>query len=203
MRLIPTSPSRTLELKKAAKHLQREGAGQHAKLLDEVARQAGYNHWHHVVQCQQDTDHARVAREGPSTLSMAEVAFLVENGGFPFAEHANQTGFFTREPDHAQRAKDQAAIVSLSANLNIQTIDDLKLAFAEAAQWSLAYLHALARSNESTRWRSETDFLFLLVLIATQPNNIVQADLARLGWSDDLAISTLNAARNFRYGYTQ
>lgn len=203
MRFIPTSPSRTLELKKATKRLQRENAGQHAKLLDEVAQQAGYDHWHHVAKCEKDTERARIARDGKSTLSMAEVALLVESGGFPFAEHANQTGFFVREPDHAQRAKDQAAIVSLSAKFGIQTIDALKLVFAEAAHWSLAYLKALTRSNESTRWRSETDFLFFLVLIATQPNNIVQADLDRLGWSDDLAISTLDAARNFRYRRAQ
>jgi hypothetical protein len=34
-----------------SKKLQRSGAGKHSDLLNRVAKQAGYDHWHHVVQC--------------------------------------------------------------------------------------------------------------------------------------------------------
>lgn len=54
MRYIPT-PDETVErLKKQAKKLQRSGAGKHAELLNRVAKQAGYDHWHHVVKCNEN-----------------------------------------------------------------------------------------------------------------------------------------------------
>ncbi|MDM0116754.1 hypothetical protein QTI66_31970 [Variovorax sp. J22R133] len=51
MRYIPTSPQKIEALKKQAKKLQRKGGGKHADLLNLVARQAGYEHWHHVTLC--------------------------------------------------------------------------------------------------------------------------------------------------------
>ena len=54
MRYIPT-PDETVErLKKQAKKLQRSGAGKHSELLNRVAKQAGYDHWHHVVKCNEN-----------------------------------------------------------------------------------------------------------------------------------------------------
>jgi hypothetical protein len=53
MRHIPTSAAQVENLKKQAKRLQRKGGGKHTELLDRVARSAGYDHWHHVTQCQQ------------------------------------------------------------------------------------------------------------------------------------------------------
>lgn len=54
MRYIPT-PDETVErLKKQAKKLQRSGAGKHGDLLNRVAKQAGYDHWHHVVKCNEN-----------------------------------------------------------------------------------------------------------------------------------------------------
>ena len=54
MRYIPT-PDETVErLKKQAKKLQRSGAGKHVELLNRVAKQAGYDHWHHVVKCNEN-----------------------------------------------------------------------------------------------------------------------------------------------------
>jgi hypothetical protein len=48
MRYIPT-PGETVErLKKQAKELQRSGADKHSDLPNCVAKQAGYDHWHHV-----------------------------------------------------------------------------------------------------------------------------------------------------------
>lgn len=51
MRYIPTSGEVVEHLKKQAKKLQRSGAGKHAEMLNLVAKQAGYDHWHHVVKC--------------------------------------------------------------------------------------------------------------------------------------------------------
>lgn len=51
MRYLPTSPEKVEALKKQAKKLQRKGGGKHADLLNTVAKRAGYDHWHHVVQC--------------------------------------------------------------------------------------------------------------------------------------------------------
>lgn len=54
MRYIPT-PDETVErLKKQAKKLQRSGAGKHSDLLNRVAKRAGYDHWHHVVKCNEN-----------------------------------------------------------------------------------------------------------------------------------------------------
>lgn len=51
MRYLPT-PDETVEcLKKQAKKLQRSGAGKHSDLLNRVAKKVGYDHWHHVIQC--------------------------------------------------------------------------------------------------------------------------------------------------------
>ena len=51
MRYIPTPDAIVERLRKQAKKLQRSGGGKHADLLNRVAKQAGYDHWHHVVQC--------------------------------------------------------------------------------------------------------------------------------------------------------
>lgn len=51
MRYIPTPEAVVERLKKQAKKLQRSGSGKHSDLLNRVAKQAGYDHWHHVVQC--------------------------------------------------------------------------------------------------------------------------------------------------------
>lgn len=54
MRYIPT-PDETVELlKKQAKKLRRSGAGKHSDLLNRVAKKAGYDHWHHVVKCNEN-----------------------------------------------------------------------------------------------------------------------------------------------------
>jgi len=51
MRYIPTSDEKVEQLRKQAKKLQRKLGGKHTELLDKVAKQANYNHWHHVVEC--------------------------------------------------------------------------------------------------------------------------------------------------------
>jgi hypothetical protein len=51
MRFIPTPGELVERLKKQAKKLQRSGAGKHSDLLNRVAKQAGYDHWHHVIIC--------------------------------------------------------------------------------------------------------------------------------------------------------
>lgn len=51
MRYIPTPDEVVERLKKQAKKLQRSDAGKHSDLLNRVAKQAGYAHWHHVIKC--------------------------------------------------------------------------------------------------------------------------------------------------------
>jgi hypothetical protein len=51
MRYLSTSDEVVERLKKEAKKLQRFGAGKHSDLLNRVAKQADYDHWHHVVKC--------------------------------------------------------------------------------------------------------------------------------------------------------
>lgn len=51
MRHIPTPDEVVERLRKQAKKLRRSGAGKHVDLLNRVAKQAGYEHWHHVVKC--------------------------------------------------------------------------------------------------------------------------------------------------------
>lgn len=54
MRYIPTPDETVDRFKKQAKKLQRSGAGKHSDLLNRVAKQAGYDHWHHVVKCNEN-----------------------------------------------------------------------------------------------------------------------------------------------------
>lgn len=56
MRFIPTSAATVDSLKKQAKKLQRKAGGKHVDLLDRVARGAGYNHWHHVTLCLEQSE---------------------------------------------------------------------------------------------------------------------------------------------------
>lgn len=56
MRHIPTTAARVEQLKKQAKRLKATRGGKHADLLNAVAKSAGYDHWHHVVQCQERTE---------------------------------------------------------------------------------------------------------------------------------------------------
>lgn len=54
MRYISTSDEVVERLKKQARKLQRNGAGKHTDLLNRVAKQAGYDHWHHVIKCNEN-----------------------------------------------------------------------------------------------------------------------------------------------------
>jgi hypothetical protein len=75
MRYIPTSDQVVEQLKKQAKKLKRAGGGKHSDLLDRVAKQAGYNHWHHVVSCNESATAAsqlRSIREECESIIAAE-----------------------------------------------------------------------------------------------------------------------------------
>ncbi|MBS3910456.1 MAG: hypothetical protein KGZ70_01220 [Hydrogenophaga sp.] len=56
MRHIPTTSTRVEQLKKQAKRLKATKGGKHVDHLNAVAKSAGYDHWHHVVQCQERTE---------------------------------------------------------------------------------------------------------------------------------------------------
>ena len=76
MRYIPTPDEVVERLKKQAKKLQRSGAGKHSDLLNRVARQAGYDHWHHVVKCNENAQAAsqmRSIREECEAIVAAEL----------------------------------------------------------------------------------------------------------------------------------
>lgn len=51
MRFVPTPDQLVERLRKQAKKIQRAGGGKHSDLLNRVAKGAGYDHWHHVVEC--------------------------------------------------------------------------------------------------------------------------------------------------------
>ena len=51
MRYIPTTAAGVDVMKKQAKRLQAQRGGKRAENLDQVARAAGYDHWHHVTLC--------------------------------------------------------------------------------------------------------------------------------------------------------
>lgn len=75
MRFIKTTPAQVETLKKQAKRLQRNGGGQHAALLDRVARTAGYDHWHHVRLCLVRTEQEKASRQLlPEIEAMISVA---------------------------------------------------------------------------------------------------------------------------------
>lgn len=65
MRYIPTSAATVDGLKRQAKKLQRTGGGKHADLLNRVAQQAGYLHWHHVTLCLKEFE----AKQGLDALN--------------------------------------------------------------------------------------------------------------------------------------
>ncbi len=56
MRYLSTPDEVVERLKKQAKKLQRSGAGKHSDLLNRVAKQAGYDHWNHVVKCNENAE---------------------------------------------------------------------------------------------------------------------------------------------------
>ncbi|MFC3651951.1 hypothetical protein ACFONN_10390 [Dyella humi] len=198
MNLVPITYSRVKELKSDAKHLSRKGAGGYQVLLEQSAQRAGFHHWHHVMLSLKQTEEARATPQHGKSLSAAEVAKLVDGGEFLFAGDANATGFFFREADPALRAESQASIIALAGMLGIESIDELKRIFVKAKPWAREYFKALAETSTSSRWRSETDFLFFLVLLGAQADYIAVADLIDLGWGKSLALETLQAARDFR-----
>jgi hypothetical protein len=59
MHFIPTTPAKVKIFKKQATRLKRAGSGSHVEMLDHVARANGYEHWHHVSQCLDETADAR------------------------------------------------------------------------------------------------------------------------------------------------
>ena len=62
MRFIPTTAARVEQLKKQAKRLKSTKGGKHADLLNAVAKTVGYDHWHHVTLCMEQTERSSSAR---------------------------------------------------------------------------------------------------------------------------------------------
>ncbi|MEC5387300.1 hypothetical protein VVD49_16340 [Uliginosibacterium sp. H3] len=88
MRYLSTPDEVVERLKKQAKKLQRSGAGKHSDLLNRVAKQAGYDHWHHVVKCNERASAAsqmRSIRDECEAITAAELhgqvnAVLTQDG---------------------------------------------------------------------------------------------------------------------------
>ncbi|GGI19162.1 hypothetical protein [Oxalicibacterium faecigallinarum] len=55
MRFVPTSAVTVEKLKQLAKKTKAKFKIKHAEALDRVARGAGYNHWHHVLLCAEES----------------------------------------------------------------------------------------------------------------------------------------------------
>lgn len=56
MKFIPTTPADLEKLKGRAKLLKRKHNLKHRDALEHAAREAGYLHWHHAVQCQKQSE---------------------------------------------------------------------------------------------------------------------------------------------------
>jgi hypothetical protein len=84
MRFIPTTDEIVARLRKQAKRLQRAHGGKHTDLLTRVAKGAGYDHWHHVIQCQ--------TRSPPSDISPTHRPDEVST----YAQVAEKTGLVRR-----------------------------------------------------------------------------------------------------------
>lgn len=81
MRYIPTPDEVVERLKKQAKKLQRSGAGKHSDLLNRVAKQAGYDHWHHVIKCNENAQavsQMRSIRQECEAIVAAELKGVVK-----------------------------------------------------------------------------------------------------------------------------
>jgi hypothetical protein len=78
MRYIPTPDETVDRFKKQAKKLQRSGAGKHSGLLNRVAKQAGYDPWHHVVKC---NENAKAAAQVRSVRGECELIVAAELRG--------------------------------------------------------------------------------------------------------------------------
>lgn len=77
MRHIPTSAEQLERLRKQAKKLKRVGGGKHADLLNKVARGAGYDHWHHALQCHERFNELRglaLLRQECDAIVAAEIS---------------------------------------------------------------------------------------------------------------------------------
>jgi len=75
-KFILTTPSKVNILKKQAKRLGRESADPHMTLLDRVAQSAGYDHWHHVLKCAEETAQTGTARNLTSEIESVIAAEL-------------------------------------------------------------------------------------------------------------------------------
>lgn len=114
MHFIPTYPSKVKNLKKQAKRLQRQGAGAHVSLLDQVAQSAGYDHWNHVIKCLEETERTQAARgllaeiESIVRAELAGEARIVQTGPEatrkqPFILFSTGTGdAWMLEPQHSR-----------------------------------------------------------------------------------------------------
>lgn len=61
MKLIPTTPADLEKLKARAKILKRKHSIPHREALNRAAREAKYLHWHHAVQCQEQSEANAIA----------------------------------------------------------------------------------------------------------------------------------------------
>lgn len=61
MKLIPTTPADLEKLKARAKILKRKHGIPHREALNRAAREAKYLHWHHAVQCQEQSEANAIA----------------------------------------------------------------------------------------------------------------------------------------------
>lgn len=74
MRAIYTPDAIVESLRKKAKKLQRTSAGKHVDLLDQVARSAGYDHWHHVILCNKEWHSQETSTAPREVTTYAQIA---------------------------------------------------------------------------------------------------------------------------------
>lgn len=96
MKFIPTTPADLEKLKGRAKALKRKHNLKHRDALERAAKEAGYQHWHHAVRCQERSE-ASAKQLSMSFLCESmrrdalkgETHYISEAEPFPFVLLAN------------------------------------------------------------------------------------------------------------------
>ncbi len=107
MRFILTTDFQVEKFKQSAKKLRRSNTLPHREALDKVAKANGYNHWHHVTICHQETvnrfgDGVKAGTIDPTSYVEKEVAFILgcaEKGDARLVKIGSLVFFSTEDGD--------------------------------------------------------------------------------------------------------
>ena len=114
MRFILTTDFQVEKFKQSAKKLRRSNTLPHREALDKVAKANGYNHWHHVTICHQETvsrfgDGVKAGTIDPISYVEKEVAFILgcaEKGDARLVKIGSLVFVTATTPEDSQRVRD-------------------------------------------------------------------------------------------------